>query len=140
MSNRRPRNPAAVRAKKDIIDSSFGTFGAAATGGGLIGTFVAAGKTAEALQRHKRATALTPEERFPKAKDLMLERLRKAKSRKVSGKDKLTWFSMNPIQATVPRLDELIKEVDDASTWEEIKALYPQVMNAIGMKHRYLIG
>lgn len=70
----------------------------------------------------------------------MLERLKKAKGRKLSGKEKLTWFSMNPIEATVPRLDELIKEVGDASTWEEVKGLYPQVMNAIGMKHRYLVG
>lgn len=140
MPNRRPRNPAAMRAKKDIIDSSFGTLGAATSGGGLIGTFAAAGKTAEAMQRHRRATALTPEERFPKAKALMLERLQKAKSRKLSGKEKLTWFSMNPIQATLPQLDELIKEVSEASTWEEIKELYPQVMNAVGMKHRYLRG
>lgn len=140
MPRRRSRNPAATQAKKDIIDSSFGVFAAGATGGGLIGTFVAAGKVTDAMQRHKKATALTPEERLPRAKELMLERLQKAKSRKCSGKDKLSWLSMNSITATVPELDELIKEVNEATTWEEVKGVYPKVMNAIGMKHRYLVS
>src|SRR5579859_2354905 len=140
MPTRGRRNAAAMRAKKDIIDSSFEGFGVAATGGGALGTFVAAGKVAEAMHRHRQATAVKPEERFPMAKELLLERLQKAKSRKLNGKEKMSWLSMNHIQATVPRLDELSKEVSEASTWEEIKELYPQVMNAVGMKGRYLRG
>lgn len=140
MPRRRTRNPAATQAKKDMIDGGFGTFATASTGGGLLGTWAAAGQVTDAMQRHKQATALTPQERLPQAKELLLERLQKAKSRKSSGKDKMNWLSMNSITATVPELDELIKEVNEATTWEEVKSVYSKVMNAIGMKHRYLIG
>lgn len=65
----------------------------------------------------------------------LLDKLREARSRVSKGKERLAWYSLNPITATVPQLEELINQVSNASTLEGFRNLQQRVLLAVGIKY-----
>lgn len=115
-------------------EASSAVAGGLTAGPGLFPALHQAGKVTGAMAKYKAATNITRQERLEMGKEILVDKLEVAKTRKSNGKEKFTWFCRKPMKATIPELDELIKKVNDAMTVEEAQELQKEVLVAIGLK------